>query len=139
MQRRYNPAHFILVGVIALRLTSLVVGVDAQAQIAFVSDRDGNEEIYVMDTDGKNQRNLTNNRSSDDDPSWSPSGKRIAFSSKRDGNDEIYVMDTDGQNPRQLTNNPLHDYEPAWYRPVFAVAPVGKQFTVWGWLKQVVR
>ena len=32
---------------------------DAQVQIAFVSERDGNREIYVMDADGKNQRRLT--------------------------------------------------------------------------------
>ena len=47
----------------------LLVNVEAQAprkaQIAFVSDRDGNGEIYLMDTDGKNQRNLTNHPADD--------------------------------------------------------------------------
>ena len=41
-----------------------------QAQIAFGSDRDGNGEIYVMDADGNNQRNLTNNPAVDSGPSW---------------------------------------------------------------------
>ena len=76
MQRRYTLA---LVTVVLLVLTVLMVGVDAQAQIAFVSNRDGNDEIYVMDTDGGNLQNLTNNPADDFHTSWSPGGKRIAF------------------------------------------------------------
>ena len=72
MRRRYNLAHLIFVGVVALGLTPLMVCVDTQAQIAFVSDRDGNQEIYVMDADGKDQRRLTKNRVDDYSPSWSP-------------------------------------------------------------------
>ena len=82
MQRRYNLTHFLLASVVVLGLTLLMVCVDAQAQIAFVSDRDGNSEIYVMDANGKNQRRLTNNPASDYSPSWSPDGKRIAFVSR---------------------------------------------------------
>ena len=59
MQRRHNLAHFILVGVVVLGLTPLMVCVDAQAQIAFASDRAGNWEIYVMDPDRKIPRRLT--------------------------------------------------------------------------------
>ena len=115
--------------------------------IAFVSDRDGGRfwGIFVMNANGSNPRNLTKDGDDlhiDFDPSWSPNGKHIAFASfgRNGGKADIYVMDADGQNPRQLTNNPLaFDYEPAWYRPAFAVAPADKQFTMWGWLKQVVR
>ena len=57
MQRRDNLAHLILVIVVALGLTPLMVCVDAQARIAFMSDRDWHWEIYVMDDDGGNQRN----------------------------------------------------------------------------------
>ena len=70
MQRRYNLAHFILAGVVVLGLTSLIVDVDAQARIAFSSERDGNWEIYVMDADGGNPQKLTNNPHDDTDPAW---------------------------------------------------------------------
>jgi len=44
-------------------------------QIAFVSERDWNEEIYVMDADGNNPRNLTNHPAPDYQPDWfSPAG-----------------------------------------------------------------
>ena len=184
MLRRYNLA---LAMVVLLGLTTLMVGVDAHAQIAFTCEKNGNEDIYVMDTDGgnrrrltnsprnewspvwspdgeriafvsnediyvmdadgQNHRKLTNNRHGGWAPSWAPDGKRIAFSSKRgadwnkrDGDWDIYVMDADGGNIQNLTNNPLaHDGQPAWFRPAFSVAPAGKQFTMWGWLKQVAR
>ena len=113
MHRRDNLTHFILAGVIVFGLTLLMVCVEAQAQIAFSSDRDGNIEIYVMDTNGGNQRRLTNNPDDDWEPSWSPDGKRIAFMSDRDGHvdvrgwptGEIYVMDADGGNQQNLTQS----------------------------------
>ena len=60
-------------------------------KIAFASDVAGNYEIYLVDGDGKNRIQLTNNSAADLDPTWSPDGKKIAFTSNRDGNYEIYV------------------------------------------------
>ena len=84
MQRRENLAHSILANVVVLVLTPLMIAVAAQAQIAFSSNRDGNDEIYVMDADGENQQNLTNNPHADDSPAWlnspfsvSPAGKKF--------------------------------------------------------------
>ncbi len=123
MQRRHNLAHCTLAGVVVLGLTPLMVVVDAQAQIAFMSKRNGyfNPEIYVMDADGKNLQRLTNNRQNDLSPSWSPDGKRIVFTSDRDGHviggiptSEIYVMDADGKNLQRLTNNLSDDRSPSW-------------------------
>ena len=122
MQRRDKFTYIILASVVVLGLTLLMVNVDAQARIAFVSDRDGNAEIYVMDADGGNQQNLTNDPNNDGAPSWSPDGKQIAFMSDRDGHVnirgrptyEIYVMDADGGNQQNLTNDPNNDGAPSW-------------------------
>ena len=114
MQRRYNLAHFILASVVVLVLTLLMGAIDAQAQIVFMSRREGKPEIYVMDIDGQNLHRLTNNRDNDWWPSWSPDGKRIVFVSERDGNREIYVMDANGGNPQNLTNDRNDDRYPSW-------------------------
>lgn len=81
-------------------------------QIAFVSTRDGNWEIYVMNADGSNLTPLTHNGGRN--PVWSPDGRHIAFVSGRDGNDEIYVMNADGSNQTRLTTNPADDHSPSW-------------------------
>ena len=124
MYWRYNLAYFILAIVVVLGLTPLMVCVDAQARIAFESGREGNTEIYLMDSDGGNQQNLTNNPASDHSPSWSPDGKRIVFVSDRAGHAkdgihgrptyEIYVIDADGSNPQNLTNHRGDDGSPSW-------------------------
>ena len=135
MHRRDNLNRLILAGVVFLGLTSLMVVVDVQARIAFMSYRDWNQEIYVMDIDRKNQRRLTNNHQNDWYPSWSPDGKRIVFTSEQDRNREIYVMDNDGGNQQKLTNNPHRDSNPEWLNSPFSVSPAGKKITIWGWLK----
>ena len=84
------------------------------AAIAFHSSRDGNSEIYIMDTDGSNMTRLTSNTTADADPNWSYDGSKIAFVAARDGNSEIYVMNVDGSSPVNLTNNEAEDTSPAW-------------------------
>src|SRR5207247_1940126 len=88
----------------------------ASGQIAFVSDRDGNDEIYVMNADGSSPTRLTNNPATDFEPAWSPNAQKIAFTSQRDDARyyEIYVMEADGSHPTRLTNNPGENLAPAW-------------------------
>jgi len=87
---------------------------NAQGQIAFTSNRDGNNEIYVMNADGTGVTRLTDNPADDQAPTWSPDGNRIAFASTRDGNSEIYVMNADGTGVTRLTADPNRDADPAW-------------------------
>jgi TolB protein len=72
--------------------------------IAFTSSRDGNQEIYVIDSDGANLRRLTTVAGSDANPAFSPKGDLIAFESNRDGTPEIYVMKEDGSDQERLTD-----------------------------------
>ena len=83
-------------------------------QIAFQSSRDGNYEIYVMDSDGSNPRRLTDHPAEDWFPSWSPDGRHIAYVSGRDSNYAIYAIGSDGSNPRNLTNDSYRHYYPSW-------------------------
>jgi Tol biopolymer transport system component len=82
-------------------------------RIAFTSDRDGDDEIYVMDATGVQSR-LTTNPALDDEPAFSPDGALIAFSSRRDGEREIYVMKADGTDPLRLTDSPGGNSDPAF-------------------------
>lgn len=71
--------------------------------IAFDTNRDGNYEIYRMNSDGTGQTRLTNNTADDWQPVFSQDGRKIAFSSIRDGQYEIYVMNFDGTGQTRLT------------------------------------
>ena len=86
----------------------------AGGRIVFQTDRDGNEEIYVMGCDGSGQTNLTNNPANDRGPSWASGGK-IAFSSNRnvDGGYDIYLITLSPWNIERLTTNAADDESPA--------------------------
>jgi uncharacterized repeat protein (TIGR01451 family) len=86
----------------------------ATGKIVFLSNRDGNREIYVMNADGTNQTRLTNDPADEQNPAWSPDGSRVAFESNRSGNDDIWVMNADGSDPIQLTTDPGSDVAPDW-------------------------
>ena len=82
--------------------------------IVFVSWRDGNGEVYAMNADSSEPRNLTQHPAKDFRPAWSPGGRRIAFVSQRDGNREVYVMNADGSGKRNLTRDRARDDDPTW-------------------------
>jgi TolB protein len=83
-------------------------------KIAFVSDRSGNNEIYIIDADGSNRQRVTENDALDDFPVWSPDGQWIAFASDRDGDFEIFIARPDGTELRQMTDNTAQDIDPSW-------------------------
>ena len=80
----------------------------------FVSNRDGNVDIYLMKIDGSEIKRLTDHPEIDNHVTFSPDGKKIAFASDRDGNTEIYVMNADGSEQTNLSNNPGGDWPYSW-------------------------
>ncbi len=62
------------------------------SKIVFVSTRDGNKEIYMMDYDGNNQIRLTKNRYIDILPAISPDKQKIAYTSYRSGKPDLYIQ-----------------------------------------------
>ena len=60
-------------------------------KICFVSNRDGNDEIYMMDYDGANPTRITFNKIKDYMPAWSPDQRTIAFTSYRGGNAGLFL------------------------------------------------
>jgi Tol biopolymer transport system component/serine/threonine protein kinase/formylglycine-generating enzyme required for sulfatase activity len=96
-------------------LTVTPTPVPPRERIVFSSDRDGDQDICVIDPDGSNVQQLTHN----DTPDWggvvSPDGSRIAFNATRDDETyDIYVMNADGSDQRPITNDPANDLNPRW-------------------------
>lgn len=90
-------------------------GAEPYGKIAFVAFRDGNQEIYIMNADGSDERNLTNHEAEDFDPDISRDGSRIAFVSKRSGLPGIYVMNSDGSD-LEVVPNTGGGLSPRWSR-----------------------
>jgi len=88
------------------------------AQLVYVSDRDGNKELYITDAAGRQHRRLTNNTVLDDDPNWSPDGQWIVFEREEGDCFNLYVIQSDGSGERALTRNAGADCAwsstPAW-------------------------
>lgn len=84
-------------------------------QIAFVhlSNDDGYDAIFVMNSDGSNAVPLTNAEGGLSRPAWSPDGERIAFSKCMGGLCDVYVMNADGSNLNPVTNVGIAQ-EAAW-------------------------
>lgn len=76
---------------------------DYQDSIVFVSDRDGDNDIYLMDSDGGNVTRLTENNDDDSSPRWSHDKNRILFLSRIIPNTHLFVMNPDGSALMNLT------------------------------------
>ena len=103
-------------------------------KIAFMSNRDGDPEVYVMAADGSDVQRLTKHRGMDGLPAWSPDGTQIAFIRDTDPpatgplypsrSQSIYVMDADGSNQQKVLTEegPVFNDgggQPAW-KPLYA-------------------
>ena len=87
--------------------------------IAFMSERSGNEDIWIIDSDDYAEHKtsptqLTFDENADHHPCWCPINNSIAFISNRNGNDHIFVIQSDGTGLTQLTFGDNDDSHPYW-------------------------
>ncbi len=101
-------------------------------KIAFTTNRDGNNEIYIMNADGTSPVNISNNAASDTTPAWSPNGLKLLFISNRDGNNEVFVMNADGTGVTQITSTTgtVTHKNPAWKPDASRIAYTSNKDTV---------
>ena len=85
-----------------------------KGRILFMSDRDGDSDLYTMNADGTGVRALTDNAVNDWSGNYSPDGSQVAFDGDHDGDVEIFTIAADGTDLRQLTDNNHEDAFPAW-------------------------
>jgi Tol biopolymer transport system component len=85
--------------------------------IAFASDRDGNDELFLMNADGSGVRQLTHNAAADVGPSWSPDATELGFASDRGGAWAIWAIKTDGSHPHQLAHGGQAAVNPPVWSP----------------------
>ena len=119
---RFERARALLASLLAASLVATIAiqmpGASAATSvgtIAFVSDRDGDPEIFTIASDGTGLKQITSNSAWDTEPGWSPDASKIVFSSNRDGDDDIYVMTASGASVTNLTNSGTgRDVQPDW-------------------------
>jgi dipeptidyl aminopeptidase/acylaminoacyl peptidase/actin-like ATPase involved in cell morphogenesis len=83
-------------------------------RLAFVSDKDGPSDVYILELATGKLSNLTDSPEDDGDPAWSPDGRSIAYWSRVGGNQDLYVIPAVGGDARRLTTDPADDADPAW-------------------------
>lgn len=83
-------------------------------RIAFMSGRDNNSEIYLMNRDGSGLFNVTQHPALDSMPSWSSDSQWLAFTSNRDQGFDLYITRADGSELIRLTDTETAEYNPVW-------------------------
>ena len=87
-----------------------------QKQIAFYGKDEitGNYDIFIMNADGTNLTNLTNDVLEDYSPTWSPEGSWLAFTRGNAENYDVWIINIHTKELRRLTTQPKRDESPFW-------------------------
>ena len=98
------------------------------SEVAATLSLDGNQAIYLVKTDGSLSRRVTNNRSIDISPTFSPDGSRMAFVSSRNGLPQIFIQDLQSGLVKRLTFSGRYNTQPSW-------SPAGDKIAYTTWEK----
>ena len=124
-EKRLFVLYVLSVVILCASICPVLAKAPTTAKIAFASSRDGNREIYLMNPDGTEWVNLTNDSANDIAPAWSPTGEHILFSSDRDLSPwswDLYLMNADGSNVRPVFDKSKRRSNGRW-------SPDGKQIS----------
>ena len=83
-------------------------------RLAMSSDRAGNQDLWILPSEGGQMTQLTTDPTDDWAPRWSPDGKEMAFYAYRSGNRDVWVMPSGGGPGRQLAPDPTEETVPTW-------------------------
>ena len=83
-------------------------------RIVYSGMNNGYFDIFTINPDGSNLRQLTENQGKNEDPCWSADGRYIVFSSNRDGGYHLYIMNANSQNQKQIMRSEGEQTSPSW-------------------------
>ncbi len=86
----------------------------ASTQIAFISDTEGNKEVFVMEADGSNKRRVTGNGSINLFPGWSPDTNALVYTSFKDGRPDLWLIFRGPRKGAKLLSQPYEKYRGVW-------------------------
>jgi serine/threonine protein kinase/Tol biopolymer transport system component len=134
-----GPAPFTVAGARQINTATISSGENdglawtPDGRVVYVSEENGNADIWSMNSDGSDRKQLTTDPHRDSAPDVSPDGRYIAFASNRANTENIWIMNADGSNQRRLTThlierNPVFSGDSKWV--YFVGWQTGKQ-SIW--------
>jgi TolB protein len=114
---------FIFIATILAQGFSISAGELAGHKLLLTSIRTGDTEVFVVDPETGDARNISRSASSEDRyPCWSPDGKQICFMSDRENSTNLWICNADGSGVHRLNRTPDVCYMPSWQK-----TPIGER------------
>ena len=113
-EKLYKNRKVILALIVFLSIISILILYSARDKITFSSDRDGHLNIFIMNPDGSEVINITQDSFYCWVPLWLPDGKTIAYGTFEGTHLYIYSIHNDGSNKQKILNDSNTNWFPAW-------------------------